>query len=265
MVNSHTTLPTPTLNLSTQELSQALEAKDNTFQFYYFNVHTHGATGRALLAYADAKWSNTYPTNWYKHEKALTKFGSLPLVYETTADGSVVVEHAEAISIEVYLAEKFGLLGTNAFERSQILGFFSSTRATMHRHEDAYFARKPHRAEERSKFLDGTLALWIRSHEAALKKNRGNGHYLGNVTSLADIKTAVALEALLNEQYHFKDFEDIQKLINPEATPNLWKVREAVQAKESYADWLASDLYKEIVAGNTRYFDGEYNRLMEQN
>lgn len=62
MVNSHTTLPTPTLNLSTQELSKALEARDNTFQFYYFNVHTHGATGRALLAYADAKWSNIYPT-----------------------------------------------------------------------------------------------------------------------------------------------------------------------------------------------------------
>ncbi|KAG0035978.1 hypothetical protein BGZ82_004867 [Podila clonocystis] len=242
MVNAHTPLPTPTLNLSTQELSQALEAKDNTFHFYYFNVHTHGATGRALLAYADAKWSNTYPTNWYKHEKALTKFGSLPLVYETTVDGTVVVEHAEAISIEVYLAEKFGLLGTNAFERSQILGFFSITRATMHRHEDAYFARKPHRAEERRKFLDGTLELWIRTHEAVLKKNGGNGHYLGNVASLADIKTAVALEALLNEQYHFKDFEVIQKLINPEATPNLWKVRGAVQAKSSYADWLASDL-----------------------
>lgn len=61
MVNTHTTLPTPTLNLSTLELSKALEAKDNTFQFYYFNVHTHGATGRALLAYADAKWSNIYP------------------------------------------------------------------------------------------------------------------------------------------------------------------------------------------------------------
>ncbi|KAG0338847.1 hypothetical protein BG000_003300 [Podila horticola] len=265
MVNSHTALPTPTLSLSTQELSKALEAKDNTFQFYYFNVHTHGATSRALLAHADAKWSNIYPTSWYKHEKALTKFGSLPLVYEATADGSVVVEHAEAISIEIYLAEKFGLLGTNAFERSQILGFFSSTRATMHRHEDAYFARKPYRAEERSKFLEGTLAIWIRTHEAALKKNGSNGHYLGNETSLADIKTAVALEALLNEQYHFKDFEDIQKLVNPGATPNLWKVREAVQAKKSYADWLASDLYKEIVIGNTNYFDGEYNRLMEQN
>lgn len=185
-------------------------------------------------------------------------------MYETTADGSVVVEHAEAISIEIYLAEKFGLLGTNAFERSQILGFFSSTRATMHRQEDAYFARKPHRVEERSKFLEGTLALWICTHEAALKKNGSNGHYLGNETSLADIKTAVALEALLNEQYHFKDFEDIQKLINPDATPNLWKVREAVQAKKSYADWLVSDLYKEIVVGNKKYFDGEYSRLMEQ-
>lgn len=185
-------------------------------------------------------------------------------MYETTADGSIVVEHAEAISIEIYLAEKFGLLGANAFERSQILGFFSSTRATMHRHEDAYFARKPYRDEERNKFLEGTLAIWIRTHESALKKNGTNGHYLGDETTLADIKTAVALEAFLNEQYLFKDFENIQKLINPEATPNLWKVREAVQAKKSYADWLASDLYKEIVAGNTSYFDGEYSRLMEQ-
>lgn len=199
--------------------------------------------------------------NWYGHEKALTKCGSLPLLYETTADGSVVVGHAEAISIEIYLAEKFGLLGVNAFEQSQILGFFSSTRAAMHRQEDAYFARNPYRAEE---FLESTLTIWIRTHDAALKKSGSNGHYLGDETTLADIKTAVTLEAFLNEQYHFKDFKDVPKLINPEAAPNLWKVRGAVQAKKSYADWLGSDVYKEIVAGNTRYFVGEYSRLMEQ-
>ncbi|KAF9217195.1 hypothetical protein BGZ59_005923 [Podila verticillata] len=217
--------------------------------FYYFNVHTHGATGRALLAYTDTKWCNIYPTDWYSHEKALTKFGSLPLLYETAADGWVVVEHAEAISIEIYLDEKFGLLGVNAFERSQIL--------------EAYFARNPYRAEERNKFLESTLTIWIRIHKAALTKNGSNGHYLGNETTLAGIKTAVALEAFLNEQYHFKDFEIVPKLINPEATPNLWKVHGAVQAKKSYADWLASDLYNEIVVGNIGYFDGEYNKLME--
>src|SRR5690349_3928478 len=57
----HPILPVVTKNASSQDISKTLNASDNEFQFYYFKLHTHGATPRALLAYADAKWSNIYP------------------------------------------------------------------------------------------------------------------------------------------------------------------------------------------------------------
>jgi len=57
----HPVLPTVTKGLSNQELSKALDAKDNEFQIYYFKLHIYGTTPRALLAYADAKSSNIYP------------------------------------------------------------------------------------------------------------------------------------------------------------------------------------------------------------
>ncbi|KAI1287160.1 hypothetical protein EDD11_010483, partial [Mortierella claussenii] len=50
-----------TTNVSSQDLSKFLDAKDNVFELHYFKLHTHGATARALLAYADAKWKEINP------------------------------------------------------------------------------------------------------------------------------------------------------------------------------------------------------------
>jgi hypothetical protein len=59
----HPVLPVPTTNVSTHQLGKALEkALENVFELYYFKVHTHGATPRALLAYADVNWKATSPT-----------------------------------------------------------------------------------------------------------------------------------------------------------------------------------------------------------
>lgn len=199
--------------------------------------------------------------DWFNEDKPLTKFGTLPILYEISDETGHVVEIAEALSIEIYLARKFNLLGDNAFEESQILGYFSNTRAVMHRHEDAYFTRSQFRKEEHDKFVEEKLKQWIRTHEKALAENGSNGHYVGNRVSLADIKTAVAIQQFLNELYAFKGYEDVSKLISKEATPNLWKVREAVHEKESYRDWINSDAFKATVTATQSFFDVEYNEL----
>ncbi|KAF9437706.1 hypothetical protein BGZ76_011551 [Entomortierella beljakovae] len=257
----HSIVPTPTTNVSSQELSKTLEAKDNSFVFHYFDMHTHGATTRAMLAYAEADWKSVPPTDWFNVDKPLTKFGTLPILYEVSANGEHTIEIAEALNIELYLGRKFGLLGDNAFEESQIVGFFSNTRALMHRHEDAYFCRSQFREADRDKFVEQVLKQWIRTHEKALAQNGSNGHYIGDKVTLADIKTAVALDSILNHQYHFKGFDIIGKLVTKEATPNIWKVREIVEQKKSYKDWLESKEYKDIATETTSFFDNEYNGL----
>jgi len=138
------------------------------------------------------------------YAKPLTKFGSLPVLYETFTSPEtgekLIVEHAEALAIELRLARAFNLLGDNAFEETQILGFFSNTRALMHRHEEAYFVKAEDLDKERDLFINVKLAQWIQRHELELGKNKdpktgeARGFYIGNRASLADIKTAVAID-----------------------------------------------------------------------
>ncbi|KAF9977658.1 hypothetical protein BGZ73_005374 [Actinomortierella ambigua] len=252
----------PTVSaVSTQKLSEVIKSKNTSFTFNYFGLHTHGATPRALLAYADADWKEHQPVDWFsadRAEKLKTIYGTLPILYDH--QGETTVEVPEALNIELYLAEKFDLLGDNAAEAVQIRGAYSNTRALMHRHEDAYFTRKPYQADERQRFIDTFLKQWIRTHEAVLVKNGSNGHYVGNRISLADIKTAVAIEQLLNELYEFEG-GSYADLINPTATPALWKVRETVLAKESYRKWRESKNYKDLKDVTQGFFDKERNEL----
>ncbi|KAG0045851.1 hypothetical protein BGZ83_008932 [Gryganskiella cystojenkinii] len=272
-MSPHPVLPVPTTDVSSQELGKALEnARENSFELYYFDVISHGATSRALLAYADANWKSTKPTPgaWMSYAKPLTKFGSLPILYETHTSPSgkkVIIEHADSLAIELRVAKAFDLLGDNAYEESQILGFFSNTRSLRHSHEDAYFAKVEDLDKERDLFINVKLAQWIQRHELELGKNKDpktgqvRGYYIGNRVSLADIKTAVAIDEFLNEQYAFRGgFDRIKNegLISPERTPNLWKVRENVWAKKSYKDYLDSPFYKVLLAVNTAYFEEEY-------
>ncbi|KAG0224228.1 hypothetical protein BGW41_005175 [Actinomortierella wolfii] len=244
----------------TKTFSEVVKAKDTSFTFHYFDLHTHGATPRALLAYADAKWKSQAPADWYTVEKAQAIYGTLPLLYEHSHDGTKTFEIAEAMNIELYLAEKFDLLGDNAAEAVQIRAAYSNTRALMHRQEDTYFARKPYQEAERQRFIDSYLDQWIRTHEAVLAKNGSNGHYVGNRTSLADIKTAVAIEQLLNELYDFQG-GDYAGRINPTATPNLWKVRENVLKKKSYRKWRESQTFKDLKPSTQQLFDQERSEI----
>ncbi|KAF9285031.1 hypothetical protein BGZ68_004202 [Mortierella alpina] len=253
-------LPTVTRNLSNQELSKTLDAKDNEYQLYYFQLHIFGTTPRALLAYADAKWSNIYPGEW-RHDKPLTKFGSLPMMYEISADGKVVIEHAEAMAIELHLARKFNLLGDSSYEEAQILGFYSNSRSLAVSHQEAYLCKGSERVKQLENFIETQLKQWIRTHEKALVHNGSNGYYVSNRVTLAEIRTATTIEQLLNELCVFKGFEEVQKLITPELTPNLWKVRENVLQKKSYKDWIKSEAFQEITTKTTAYYDGEYETL----
>ncbi|KAF9419831.1 hypothetical protein BGZ94_009314 [Podila epigama] len=263
-----TIVPIVTTDVPSAEIAKVLEnSSPNSFVLFYFDIHGLGATARALFAYAGVEWKEIHPSDWYNVEKPLVKFGTLPVLYEIsppTNGKSIVVEHAEAMALELRLARKFNFLGANAFEESQILSVYSNSRAIMHRLEDAYFVRAQHRIEERDKFLNEKLPIWIKTHEALLTKNGSNGLYVGSTVTLAEIKTATVLDILLHVQYDFKGFEGVHKLINSEATPNLWKLREVVQAKKSYADWIASDEYKRLTKLNHDLYDEEYAVFSEK-
>ncbi|KAF9205993.1 hypothetical protein BGZ49_003185 [Haplosporangium sp. Z 27] len=236
-------LPTPT-QASTDVLSQAVNSKDSKFQVLYFDLHGRGELTRNLLAYSGTKFEEL-PVDW-ANQKEHTPFKCLPVVYETTANGTVL-ELAESQAIERYLANKFHLFGNNEYEHHKVEEYFTSTDTTQQGFAKVLGASLDKRVEEANKYYTEVLPKFIEIHEAHLKKNGSNGHYVGNSTTLADLKTALLIDRILFLRPKGAD----EPPFSAEKTPLLWKVRETVNSHPPLAEWKKSKRQQELDA-NTK-------------
>ncbi|KAG0043152.1 hypothetical protein BGZ83_011776 [Gryganskiella cystojenkinii] len=244
---SNTTLPIPT-EASSDVLSQAVAQKDSSYKFLYFNLHGRGELIRNLLAYGGHKWEEL-PVDW-ANQKSKTQFQCIPVVWETTSSGTIL-ELAESLAIERYLAKKFNLLGKNAWEEHKVNEYYNSTDGAQQSYAIKVL-NGPHenRVEEANKYYTEVLGKFITLHEQHLAKNGANGHYVGHQTSLADLKTAMLIDRLL--LLRPKGAHEVP--FSKEKTPNLWKVRETVNSHPSMAEWRHSQRFKELDAGTKQIF-----------
>ncbi|KAF9153131.1 hypothetical protein BGX20_004987 [Mortierella sp. AD010] len=243
-------LPTPT-QASTEVLSQATKSNDSTFKVLYFNIHGLAELTRTILAYAGAK-TEELTVDW-PNQKDHTPFKCLPVVYETTSDGTVL-ELAESQAIERYLATKFHLFGKNEYEHHKVEQFLTSTNSAVQPFISKIIYSAPDkRAEEANKFYAEVLPKFIEVHEAHLKKNGSNGHYVGDSTTLADIKTAV----FINRVLFLRPKGANEVPFSAEKTPLLWKVRETVDNHPSLAAWKKSQRYQELNANSLAMYKWE--------
>lgn len=93
---------------------------------------------------------------------------------------------AESFVIDLYLAEKFDLLGSNRYEAETIKAFYSSIHYLRERclmRMTWTFADKRKEAFER--FTTKMVPWWIKVHEQHLERNGGNGHFFGDKVMLA--------------------------------------------------------------------------------
>ncbi|KAF8937349.1 hypothetical protein BGZ58_002844 [Dissophora ornata] len=192
-----------------------------SFKFMYWPINAVGSTGREIMAYGDAKWENLSP--------------------EAMLSEAIVVEH--------YLAKQFGLLGDNEYQESLIKVFHSSSS-----HVQANFAQMvtwslPEvKAKQLDFFKSSILPTWIQTHEKHLADNGNNGHYVGNKLSLADIRTACAIE-------HFAvqpEASELMEIVNKSVA--LCKVRETVAVHPKIAPWRASEQYQKLSQGSVAFF-----------
>ncbi|KAF9970808.1 hypothetical protein BGZ73_006417 [Actinomortierella ambigua] len=232
-------------------LSKAAASTDATFHVLYFNLFGRGELTRTILAYVGAKWDEL-PVTW-ADQKAQTRFGVIPVVFEEHADGTVL-ELAESQAIERYLARKFNLLGSNLWEEHLVNEFFSSTDQLNIVLTTTFLpATTPEaRVEAYNKIVDNQLPVWIAQHEKHLAANEGgNGHYVGNKTTLADLKTHLQIERLLL----FQPKDAKKPPLSPELTPNLWKLKETVEKEsKTFQEWRSSARFEELVQGTRSLF-----------
>ncbi|KAF9107856.1 hypothetical protein BGX29_004460 [Mortierella sp. GBA35] len=228
------------------ELSETM-TKPASFKLKYFPILANGATGRDILAYGGAKWECLFPADW-NAEKEQTPFLLMPLLYVTGENGKTVTL-AETVVIEHYLAEKFGLLGSNKYEESIIKMAHSSTAAIQNAFGGGVTWNVPEaKTKALSFFLTSILPAWIQAHEKHLKDNGNNGHYVGNKLSLADIRTANVIEQFAAQP----ESEALMAIINKSEA--LLKVRDTVNKHPKLAEWRSGKQYKDLYEGTKAFY-----------
>ncbi|KAG0211475.1 hypothetical protein BGX28_007836 [Mortierella sp. GBA30] len=228
-------------NVTSAEIAKALtDPRPSSYKLEYFDVSGVGAVPRDILAFGQADWEPLPITNWPAEIKA--PFGVFPVLHIKTASG-VEVKLSESIILEHYLAKRFGLLGDNEWEEQQIKMFHSSS---LYLRERLFMRVTWNYKEVMDKaletFLTQHLPLWIETHTKHLKDNGSNGHYIGNKLSLADLQTA-------NDIDHFQFTFGGDKIVELiKKSPEIWKVKETVDAEPMLQRWRQSEAYKKHLA-----------------
>jgi len=215
-------------------------ATDSTFEVRYFKLHGMGGNARTILSLAGAKFTNADYENDWDVQRPLTPFGLMPVLTETSADGKTKLQIAESDAIERYLSRKFGLLGGNAFEEVLVNTFVSNSQALVLQifAKIAVVEDLQVRAANLGLLIKDHISPWIRYHEQHLQANGANGHYVGNKTTLADVKADYLIGMIQGVTG--------EDLVSQTKTPALWKVREELTKYPGLAAWRASRTYKEI-------------------
>ncbi|KAF9136313.1 hypothetical protein BGW39_000029 [Mortierella sp. 14UC] len=216
----------------------ALAAKtDSSFDLKYFGFHGLAGNCRTLLALSGAKFTSSVPEDWAS-EKPDAPFGVMPLLTETSADGKTTIHIAESDAIERYLARKFGFLGKDAFEEVLVNTFVSHDQFLISQIFAKYLINKDPevKAANKESLITNNIVPWIKYHEQHLQANGANGHYVGDKTSLADVKTELVIRLIQS-----MSGED---LVSESKTPAIWEVLTQLNKVEGLAAWKKTEVYK---------------------
>ncbi|KAF9582736.1 hypothetical protein BGW38_010830 [Lunasporangiospora selenospora] len=226
----------------TQAAAYNSTGTSSTFEIHYVGVLGVAQNALALLSIADVPFKYVLPDNQDEAKKNST-FGFLPVLKETTADGTVLTI-AESDAIERYLAKKFGFYGSNLFEETAIDQVLANTNAFIEQIHFKFFGLKDPaaQAEVIQAFVSTIIPKWAKHHEALLVANGSNGHYLGDKLTLADIRTATIISAAT--------FFSGEEIVSETKTPALWKLKTSIEAIPSYVAWRKTDTYKALALKN---------------
>ncbi|KAG0346856.1 hypothetical protein BG004_000661 [Podila humilis] len=234
-----------TFNTNYKETSTLIAQDGLKYKHSYFGIHFGGTNSRGILAFAGADWTPVYP-NW-SEEKANTPFGFIPVLTVVSPDGQELAL-AENVAIDIFLAKQFGLHGENSWEEAVINAFYSSSNTFFFQEvmNNFFFESVSKSDEEKAQYLEKLLTKqltsWAQNHEAHLANNNLNGHYVGDKTTLADIRTATMLDALEK----VIDAKRVATVVNKDKTPGIVKVRALVEAAPGYTEWRESEDYKNL-------------------
>ena len=158
---------------------------------HYFPVNARGAVIRALLSAANASWEDNKITfeNWPTLKSSgKLEFGQMPAL---EVNGKF---YCQTAAIELFIANKFGLNGSNIEEQYEILSLLCS-REDIYQHMAKVFYPMTEEAQKnlpvaKNHLLTVVLPSFLKIYENRVNKRQGR-FIVGNKLSLADIYLAV--------------------------------------------------------------------------
>ncbi|KAF9111493.1 hypothetical protein BGX27_004832 [Mortierella sp. AM989] len=197
---------------------------DSTYVVKYMNLMGRAAIIRVILHLTGAKYTNEIvPIEQVSSNKGDYPFGHVPVLIEHRADGTTFVL-GEAIAIEQYLAEKFGLLGSTLQEKATHRSIALNIYLELYQY--CFSSATPIQeqiADKNSEFMTKALPQFIKCHEGWLNKNGNNGHYFGNTLSYPDLVLLNWIRVLEGLGIKFESTSPIQKLLETTQAMEEWK------------------------------------------
>ncbi|KAF9407980.1 hypothetical protein BGZ94_002493 [Podila epigama] len=219
-----------------------------SFKLLYFPLMGRGSTSRDILTFGGAKFENIHPPNW-PQDKPHTPFGGLPVLFITGKNGQEVTLSESAV-IETYLADHFGLLGDNAYERAFIRAIHNSASDLQTGWGASVMMNHPETKDKcRASFVNVSLPNMFGAWERHLVDNGSNGHFVGNKLSLADIRVSNFLEHLACQPMAENDLLPVMRNY-----PNVFKLRESVARHPKLHAWRTSEQWSTFEKNSKGFF-----------
>jgi len=167
-------------------------ASQNTqLELTYFNLRGRAGHIRILLHYAKQSYVD-HAIEFQDLIKQVSPFGTLP----TIKDGDYLISDSGAILY--YLGTKFGMAPKDPHQMAQAIMLTNAAEDLRIKYFDAPLTRDG--APAIKEFKEKILARWLPNFEKQLKlNNNGEGYFVGNELSFADITIFDVLDAISNK------------------------------------------------------------------
>ncbi|KAL1925197.1 uncharacterized protein VTP21DRAFT_80 [Calcarisporiella thermophila] len=208
------------------------------YEVFYFKRAALSQPFITILEIVNADYTFRQVQDW-NTEKATTPFGHLPVLYVTKPDGTRY-EFAESQTISRYIGREYGLMGNTNEETALVEMVMDSVLELVLCMVTHYFFQEDEEKKEAGKKLviENAHKL-LPYHERLIKKFGGNGHYLDNKLTVADIH----MFSLLIKLQKFFGMEEYNSMVNKDKTPELVKVFEAVRNEVGVKRIYEENLY----------------------
>ena len=192
------------------------------YTLHYFGVNGRAGVARAILSYSKANWTNALikKEDWPKIKKSgLCEFEQVPVL---EVDGKKL---CESNAINLYLAEKFNLMGKDAEENYQISNLLMTLDDIGKVNKEYKFCTDDSKKADLKKKVEDCVKFFIQKFEKRYIDLGKGKYFLGERFTLADIYITAILTNCV-------DSLDIKEYPWKEVGPNIEQLIKRVKENE---------------------------------